>query len=46
LHFLERIDNFENLRSIKAADNFVSEKIEKILLEILEKNKSLIEFTV
>lgn len=46
LHFLERIDYFENIRSIKVTDNFISEKIEKILLEILEKNKTLIEFAV
>ena len=32
--------------SIRAADNFISEKIEKILLEVLEKNKYLIEFNV
>lgn len=46
LHLLERIDYFENIRSIKVTDNFISEKIEKILLEILDKNKSLIEFGV
>jgi hypothetical protein len=34
------------LISIKAADNYISEKIEKILLEVLEKNKYLIEFNV
>jgi len=38
LHFLERLDYFEKLRIIKASDNFISEKIEKILIEILEKN--------
>jgi Ran GTPase-activating protein (RanGAP) involved in mRNA processing and transport len=38
LHFLERLDYFEKLRVIKASDNFISEKIEKILIEILEKN--------
>ena len=32
--------------SIRATDNYISEKIEKILLEVLEKNKSLIEFNV
>jgi hypothetical protein len=32
--------------SIRAADNYVSEKIEKILLEVVEKNKYLIEFNV
>ena len=29
---------------IKATDNFISEKIEKIIIDLLEKNKSLIEF--
>jgi hypothetical protein len=46
LHFLEKLEFFENIRSIKSTDNFISEKIEKILLEILEKNKSLTEFAV
>jgi hypothetical protein len=46
LHFLEKIDTFANIRSIRASDNFISEKIEKMLLEILDKNKSLIEFAV
>lgn len=32
--------------SLKASDNYISEKIEKILLEVLEKNKSLNEFNV
>ena len=34
------------MRGIRATDNFISEKIEKILLEILEKNKTLTEFTL
>lgn len=46
LHFLEKVDIFENLKSIRATDNFISEKIEKILLEILEKNKTLVEFSL
>ena len=46
MHFLERLEYFENIRCIKSTDNFISEKIEKILLEILEKNKTLIEFSV
>lgn len=32
--------------SIRANDNYISEKIEKILLEVLDKNKSLMEFAV
>ena len=32
--------------SLRASDNFISEKIEKVLLEVLEKNKYLIEFNV
>lgn len=46
LHFLEKIDNFSNLRSLRVNDNFISEKIEKILLEILEKNRTLNDFNV
>jgi len=46
LHFLEHIDKFQHLKRIRLADNFISEKIEKILLEILFKNKTLIEFAV
>lgn len=46
LHFLEKLEVFPNMKSIKATDNFISEKIEKILLEILDKNKTLIEFAV
>jgi very-short-patch-repair endonuclease len=44
LHFLERLDAFTGLRVLRIPDNFISEKIEKILLEILEKNRTLIEF--
>ena len=34
------------MRSLRLVDNFISEKIEKLLIEILEKNKTLIEFNV
>jgi Ran GTPase-activating protein (RanGAP) involved in mRNA processing and transport len=46
LFFLERIQCFPELRNLKCCDNFVSEKIEKILIEILEKNKNLVEFSL
>ncbi|EGR31503.1 hypothetical protein IMG5_107210 [Ichthyophthirius multifiliis] len=46
LYFLDRIDYFENMRCIKCQDNFISEKVEKVLLEILIKNKTLIEFGI
>jgi hypothetical protein len=32
------------IRVIKATDNFISEKIEKIIIDLLEKNKSITEF--
>jgi len=34
------------MKVIRALDNFISEKIEKILLEILDKNKTLVDFSV
>ena len=36
----------ENLKTIKANDNFISEKIEKILIDILERNTSLISLSL
>ena len=33
-------------RSLRIGDNFISEKIEKILLELLEDNKTLTEFVL
>lgn len=46
LFFLEKTENCENLKYIKAIDNFISEKIEKIMIDILERNKNLVEFAV
>lgn len=46
IRFLEKITNFANLRVIKAVDNFVSQKAEKILLELLEKSSSLIDLNL
>lgn len=46
LHFLERIEFFSNLKSLRVNDNFISEKIEKILIEILEKNFKLVDFSL
>ncbi len=46
LSFLEKLEYLANIKCIKCCDNFISEKIEKVLLEILENNKTLIEFSV
>lgn len=46
LHFLELVEDYPAMISVRASDNYISEKIEKILLEVLEKNKALIEFNV
>ena len=32
--------------SLKVNDNFISEKIEKLLVELLEDNKTLLEFNI
>ena len=34
------------VRSLKIGDNFISEKIEKILVDLLDDNKTLTEFTL
>ena len=57
LYFLEKTVNAPNLRyyyqlvyinfsSVKCTDNFISEKIEKVLIETVEKNKFIIDFSL
>ena len=33
LYFMEKIENIDNIKYIKCNDNFLSEKVEKILLD-------------
>jgi Ran GTPase-activating protein (RanGAP) involved in mRNA processing and transport len=46
LFFLQELQDYTNLQSVKLTDNFISEKIEKILVELLDENKNLIEFSL
>ena len=46
LYFLKTLSEYNNLSSLRIADNFISEKIEKVLIEIIELNKNLLEFKV
>ena len=42
LHLLENINNFPSLRYLRVAENYISEKYEKIYAELLQKNVTLI----
>jgi len=46
LYFLKTLAGYENLASLKVNDNFISEKIEKVLIEIVDLNKTMLEFGV
>ena len=41
---MDKLGNFKKLLKIRATDNFLSQEIEKSLLNLLHKNKNLIEF--
>jgi len=46
LHFLKALEEYEGLTSLRVSDNFISEKIEKVVVDMLDLNKSLVEFAV
>ena len=46
LYFLKTLGEYQNLTHLRMNDNFISEKIEKVLVEILELNKNILEFNV
>lgn len=46
MHFVERLGGFPELKHFKAADNYISEKYEKIYIDLLSKNHSLISLTL
>jgi len=46
LHFLQSLNEYDGLTSLRVGDNFISEKIEKVVVEMLEVNKNLTEFAI
>jgi hypothetical protein len=42
MYLIEKIENIHNMKYIKCNDNFISEKVEKILLDQLNKNLNLL----
>ena len=46
LHFLKALEEYDGLSCLRVSDNFISEKIEKVVVEMLDLNKSLVEFAV
>lgn len=46
LHFLEFVMDIQDFISLRANDNYISEKVEKVLIEILDKNKFIQDLQV
>lgn len=46
IYFLEKTEQIYSISNIKANNNFISEKIEKLMLDLLVKNKHLIKFAL
>eukprot|EP00828_Plagiopyla_frontata_P015018 TRINITY_DN19544_c0_g1_i1.p2 TRINITY_DN19544_c0_g1~~TRINITY_DN19544_c0_g1_i1.p2 ORF type:complete len:136 (+),score=30.84 TRINITY_DN19544_c0_g1_i1:41-409(+) len=44
IYFLEKTEQIYSILNIKANNNFISEKIEKLMLDLLVKNKHLVKF--
>lgn len=46
MHLIENLNSLSELRYLKAADNYVSEKYEKIYIDMLQKNYTLISLAL
>jgi len=42
LQFMEKQEYFEKLTCLRFSDNFISEKVDKVILELLDLNKQLV----
>lgn len=46
MHMIENLNNLPELRYLRVSDNYISEKYEKIYVEILHKNYNIISLVL